>query len=55
MNIKDLPECLNLATSRLFADATNLTVADETIGEVITRDTLICDECDMGHPRKRPL
>ena len=32
--INDLPECLNQATSRLFADDTNLTVAGETIGEV---------------------
>ena len=35
MNIKDLPECLNQTTSRLFADALNLTVAGETIGEVM--------------------
>ena len=32
--IKDLPESLNQATSRLFADDTNLTVAGETIEEV---------------------
>ena len=32
--INDLPECLNKATSRLFADDTNLTVACETIEEV---------------------
>ena len=32
--INDLPECLNQATSRLFADDTNLTVAGETIEEV---------------------
>ena len=29
-----MPECLNQATSRLFADDTNLTVAGETIEEV---------------------
>ena len=32
--INDLPESLNQATSRLFADDTNLTVAGETIEEV---------------------
>ena len=32
--INELPECLNQATSRLFADDTNLTVAGETIEEV---------------------
>ena len=32
--INGLPECLNQATSRLFADDTNLTVAGETIEEV---------------------
>ena len=32
--INDLPECLNQATSRLFADDSNLTVAGETIEEV---------------------
>ena len=32
--INHLPECLNQATSRLFADDTNLTVAGETIEEV---------------------
>ena len=32
--INDLPECLSQATSRLFADDTNLTVAGEIIREV---------------------
>ena len=32
--INVLPECLSQATSRLFADDTNLTVAGETIREV---------------------
>ena len=34
MYINDLPECLRQATSRLFADDTNLTMAGETIREV---------------------
>ena len=34
MYINVLPECLSQATSRLFADDTNLTVAGETIREV---------------------
>ncbi len=32
--INDLPECLNHATPRLFADDTNLTVAGECIQEI---------------------
>jgi hypothetical protein len=32
--INDLPECLNHATPRLFADDTNLTVAGERIQEI---------------------
>ena len=32
--INDLPECLNQATPRLFADDTNLTVAGESIQEI---------------------
>jgi hypothetical protein len=32
--INDLPECLNQATPRLFADDTNLTVARESIQEI---------------------
>ena len=32
--INSLPECLNQATSRLFADNAYLTVAGETTGEV---------------------
>ena len=45
--INDLPECLNQATSRLFADDTNLTVAGETIEEVelaMNNDRLRLDE-----------
>lgn len=32
--INDLPECLNYATPRLFADDTNLTVAGNTVDEI---------------------
>ena len=32
--LNDLPECLNQATPRLFADDTNLTVAGESIQEI---------------------
>ena len=34
MYIYDLPECLNHATPRLFADDTNLTVAADSIQEI---------------------
>ena len=35
--INDLPNCLKITTSRMFADDTNLTAVDETLGEADER------------------